>query len=797
VGTNPLVVAAALSAAAVVAQAGILREALSLTGGADLLAGLVLAGWFAGSGLGSALAARLKWGRLSPARLVLLCLAGGGLPLAGLVVLGLGRQVLGTPVGQPASAWRASLLCLGVSLPLAATLAACIPPLLQQLVPGEGGGAAASRPRLLDRLLGAQGLGSLLGGVLLTGLLVTGAGALVAQAVALSIVALAGATWLGRGRVSEPGGRWFAAAMAALVGVAALGGSWWAEGPMRRAQLESLAPGSSLLQAWDAPGGSALLARRAERTTLYLDGLAADGFPDASRDGPRAARLLVQHPQAKRVCLLGAGMTGLTAQLLAAGVPSVVVVLPDHLLAAKLAPHLPQGDAAALAHARVDVVYSDPRRHLASDERDYDLIVVLGRGPGAAANRLYTEELIRLASRRLGPGGVLALELHPRPAAVGGEAGDLAASVWASLGRVLPYRLALPANRVTLLGSRSPDSLSADVDVLDARLEALPGRTGRFSGSNLVWDIPQRSVQQLMVELADRSVLPNTDRRPVANLYRLLHWTQEPRSGGDARGASDHEDGLLRGAARWDPRWAGLVALLLLPALFALRGAGGPRRRARAVLLLGSVAAAALVVQVALLVAYQNLYGALPWMVAGLVASAMVGFAAGGLVGARWQSRWGRLRRPELCGLVLMPLGLAPPVLVVLLGGGAPGWLGAFAFLLAAAATGGVHGLTFALLSPTIRLAAQSRPNGARSSVNMVAQGHDDDSERVGQQRGAGTRHPAQAAGAALAGNYIGAAAGAAVTGTVLLPVLGLDGAAALAVALAGVAAVLGVTLRP
>jgi spermidine synthase len=754
-----------LGAAAVSTQTLLLRELLGLLEGIELVIGFALACWFAAVAAGAALGGRLA-ARPDPRHLGRLLHLGGllalVLPVAQLLLLRLGRLLLDLPPGAAVPAGPGLLLAglallpfpavVGLLFPVGCRLAS--PPVTYPADPTRPAPLTAERPgSVLGRIYVAEAIGALLGGVLCTTVLALQLGGLMAAGVGSGLLALGLALSLAgeRLRLRRHG---LAALLALLLTGLGLAGLSGLERQSQLSRLAALAPGSELVEAFDTPHASMLLTRRDEQLTLYQDGIPTLSFPDPFAQGPLAARLLVQHPHPRRVLLLGGGFTGLASQLLNAGMERVVLVEPDRLLVEKLARHLAPRDATTLADPRVELRFADPRRFLASTDEEFDLLVMLQPAPTTlAVNRFFTREFLLLASRVLAADGVIAFSLDGGPNLLGPETADLAATLWRTLWAVFPDALALPGEQVTLLAAKEQGVLSADIDLLDERLERLPGRTDAFSAPMLAEVAPPGRLRRLLVELWSRDVQQNRDFRPTAPLYSLLLLAKRDRGPARDEDPADPALAFLRSLAQRDRRLpAVFFGLLLLPAALVLRRrlrrGGRPRGAVGLSLLLVGFWSMAL--ELTGLLAFQEQSGALYALLALLVALFMAGLAGGAAAAIRWLVR-GRAGEGTqvlvLLGLALLLLTVGLSPLLRLLGDGV-------ALPVALLVCGLLLGLAGALTGAAFPLLA----------------------EQAGPPRG--PAELARRAGTADLYDHLGAGLGSLLTGSLLLPLFGLTGVA-------------------
>jgi len=316
-----------------------------------------------------------------------------------------------------------------------------------------------------------------------------------------------------------------------------------------------------------------------------------------------------QRPDARKVLLVSGGVTGTAREILR--YPAVTEVTY-----VELDPQIVEAGrrflAENLADTRIKVVATDGRRFVRQTAERFDVVIVAVPDPSTSQlNRFYTAEFFAEVKRALAPGGVLAFELGRYENYVSPELAQMLASAHRTLRESFANVQMIPGGRVFFLAADGPLHLD-----IAARLEQ----------RGLVTQFVNRHYLDAMLapdRLADldRAVAQaaevNTDFNPTLYYYHLRYWLSQFAFRG----------GLLGG---------GLV-ILLAAYLWRLRAV--PQ-----VVFASGFAASAL--EVVLLLGYQMLYGSLYRQVGLVVTVFMAGLAAG----AWWANRsmlWGGVAEPR------------------------------------------------------------------------------------------------------------------------------------------------------
>lgn len=603
-----------------IGQVLLLRELLVLAQGSELKLALGLWCWLLWTGGGSLAGDRLGATRPpAPGRLGgLLALLGVLLPATLLgfrAIPGLGLL----PWGQALPLDTAVLLFLGLLAPFCLAsgyffAAACR--VLAGIIPQ----AAAGRVYYLETLGAALG-------VLLLQLLLLGRFSGLSLGLA-SGAALALAPWVLAAPRSLPLRLAAGAALALLVAA----GVW-------SSSLETLSrswqwPGRRVLAAVDSPYALLSVTREAEQVSFFANNLWQFTDPDPCTAEHQVQLGLLQHPQPRRVLLLGGGVGGAGAEVLKTR--SV-----DRLDYVELDPHLIRlarewlPDARSLAHdPRVRVIYQDARRFLTTTPQRYDVILMALPEPrNAQLNRFYTREFFRLAARRLNPQGVFSFALTGAETGLSPLRAAYLAMADNTLRQAFPQVLAFPGERVRWFAAAPPGTLVAAPQVLVQRLMARRLDLKYVREYYLLSDLSPWRLEYLRRALGQQPVELNTDLSPGCYFYDLALSAAQEGLGGPRLLL------WLKGLPGYAP-WIALGLGLALVGL-AVRRRPGPLYLCQ-VLVMGL---STMALEILVLVLYQIRWGSLYRQLGLLIAAFMVGMAAGSALGTRLGAggRQGRL----------------------------------------------------------------------------------------------------------------------------------------------------------
>ena len=777
-GRSILVAYFVLGAYAVCAQATLLREVQVLVFGSELSWGLVLGFWLAGVAGGAAVGGRVA---RSPGRaLAGLVTSGLAMPLllAGMVVaLRLVRGVLDVAPGEYVSPAATAVVTLLGTAPVSVWVGLAFPSASVLLARGAEDGPG--RARAVGWVYLCESLGALVGGALFSFVLVRqvpvagGVGPAGAMTIALvggAVMALALDALLRR-EVPVGWPRFVPVLVAlALAAVVAAGGARRLDRATVRERWQTFARRLDLVHSCDTPYQNVAIGRLQNQFSLYTNGMVDATWPDHAEAAAHAHLLACQHPDPRRMLVLGGGADGLLKELRRYGPERLDFVTLDRRRLQAMQDHLAEPDRDALQAIGAGVHFADARRFVkraAREGRRYDLVVLAAPEPASTLEaRLYTREFFEQAAAAMADDGVLVFELATPVGYWSEEPAAYAGSILEPLAEVFPDVMLTFGSPMVCFAARRKGVLTADPDVLARRYEARGVASPYFDplwflGATDMLDAEKR--RQVRAALAaHRPAFVNTDARPVAAFYHVRYWlAQSEAAHAGPEAPAEHRADVLGALLHLRLEWvlAAVAAGTVLAAGLGLFGKARGLRRAAVLWSVGTTGFAAMALEIVLLYTFQTLYGYVYSMVGLVIGVFMFGLVVGSLAMNR---RLGRLRAAGRTGPGLPTVAALDLALAVF----AAGLLVGVGLLRRWSADVPVQVVTFALVGVSGLLGGLVFPLAAAVSL---------------REKGSRT---GRAAGAIDAADHLGGCVGALVTGTVLVPVLGLAGACLTVVAM-------------
>ncbi|MCE5264377.1 MAG: hypothetical protein LLG97_12685 [Deltaproteobacteria bacterium] len=521
---------------------------------------------------------------------------------------------------------------LAFPLQMAALLMSLLPAgLLSGLLFRAAAVLHAERGRTLAGAYGIESAGSLAAGMIATFCFRYGVQNL-ALAIACGIVAAVAALFLFRGKGGRTGRT--AAALIVLLLAAVL---YQAPGLDRRMTGWNH-PG--LVTARDSPYGRITATLQAGQLSVFTnDALAYES-------GGTEAELFVhltalQHPDPRRILLLGGGWDGTLRELLQHRPVRIDTVVFDPAALSVLRRYLPADIRASMANPAVRLTRADPRQFLKSSAFAWDLIIVGMPEPASGeTNRFYTREFFAQCAARLHSGGIVALRLPAPENLWTPPATRRTASVYRALASVFPEILVLPGPMTVMTASAA--QLPRLPEVLTDRLQERKLQTRLVSKPYIRYLFANDRFTEIERRLQETEVPENSDIRPVCYPYTVISWLSRffPKLAlADWTGGIE-EKGVWK-AGRWVALGLGIgLALLFLGSRLRPAGQRG---------LLAAVAGfLGIVIESVLILAYQAKEGVLYQEIGLLLAAFMAGLALGSpalrdlILGTGVKKRWAR-----------------------------------------------------------------------------------------------------------------------------------------------------------
>ena len=769
-----------LGISAFMTQLTLMRELVSVFSGNELVFGIVLGNWLLLTGIGSALGKTASRLRNPVSVLIIAQILVALLPIAEVFAL----RCLQDESLQKGLFWGRVWFIRGAEVGVTQTVVSCFILLAPYclitgyllalsclILTSEKGPASIGQVYFLDNV------GDVVGGVLFTLVLVY----LFEHFGILCFPAVLNLVFAGLVSLQFRRPILLATAAAALAALSAVIATCDLEELSTRIQYA----GQHVVYRHNSPYGNLIVTEQAGQYSFIENGVPLFSTHNLEQREETVHYAMAQRPQARRVLLIYGGVSGTAREILKYPVAAVDYVELDPQIIEVARRYVPEN----LDDPRIHVFTTDGRLFVkqaapTQAEQRYDVVIVDVPDPLTfQINRFYTQEFFEEVRRVLAPDGVLAFSLGQYGDYIGPELADLIAVADRTLRQVYDQVLIIPSGKVFFLASNGELTLE-----VAQRLEAAGIKTRWVNRDYLKATLTEDRLADIRRVLSDKAPV-NKDFSPILYYYRLRLWMSQFKV----------RFGLLE---------AGLLVLLLI---YLLRIRPVP-------LAIFTTGFAASALEVVLLVGFQILYGCVYHQVGLIVTMFMLGLGIGSFAMNRMLRRRTRdlaslgsqLRSVPTSGRCTVPgrdlaklvLAIAvyalclPPVLIGLggLGGAAAAVASQVVIPLAALLLAVLVGLEFPLAGQAVLAGTRATSNvqGPRSNFRSpisnpkspIPTSQSPMPDEASRTPGTDFQTVTATAARLYTADYVGAALGALLVSTLLIPVIGVAAVCLLAAGL-------------
>lgn len=472
-------------------------------------------------------------------------------------------------------------------------------------------------------------------------------------------------------------------------------------GPLDRFGYEMkwryLTPDHQLMEVHQSKYGTITIVKRDDQYSFFQSGhlLFSTAGPKTKipaleeEEAGRLAHLsMVQHTNPATILLIGGGLRGTLTEIARYPVERIDYIELDEVLSTVARPYLSRETLETLEDPRVHLLHTDGRLFVKESRESYDMIIIDIPDPSTALlNRYYTKEFFEECEALLNPGGVLVTGALSTPNLRGLAVANRNATIFHTLSSV--FETVIPAGEGFLFffSSNDPGQVSVDVATLQERFLRAEIETPAFSLHHYSTHLQDTQIRRvywilnnhgrspdahlrgpevgplflgtLEEQMEEKNERPpvgdffiNTDTRPIAYYYTLMFW--DALTGTVDRASSSL---LLRVEFFWS------LPLFFIPLILVVlfRRIDRPREgtyhtRFAVLFTTFSTGLSTMVLQVALLFAFQSIYGFVYEIVGLVIAIFMSGLALGAFLSHRFILFKGRIQTLALVQLLMAVL---------------------------------------------------------------------------------------------------------------------------------------------
>lgn len=394
-------------------------------------------------------------------------------------------------------------------------------------------------------------------------------------------------------------------------------------GDLREVSLNLRWRAYDLLTSRNSIYGNITVTRKDTTYSFFNNGLYNFTVPDKLTSESIAHFTLLEHPQPRKVLLIGGGVSGVLKEILKHPVDKVDYVELDPLVITLAKEYLSSSKEYALNDKRVEVRNIDGRLFVRRTSNKYDLIIVNLPEPFTAQiNRFYTVEFFRTARKILREKGILFFGITSSPNYISEEQRNLLVSLNESLKKVFAEAKVIPGYTNYFLACNSKGILTLDYRRLMERLNERKVKAKYVREYYLASELSEERIAYLEGKLQPLpKIMLNYDFRPISYYYDMVLWSTQFRFT------------LGKILKKISPKGIYLTALIIYCLILLpiwLRKASDEVRPVAVLTAVATTGFAEITFQVLTLLSFQIIYGYVYYKLSIILTSFMIGLIFGG-----------------------------------------------------------------------------------------------------------------------------------------------------------------------
>jgi len=479
----------------------------------------------------------------------------------------------------------------------------------------------------IGRVYVLETVGSIAGGLLITFVLIQYFNAFeIAFAISLTnaliSAVLLGPCWKGPW-IQLRKGLWILSAMLALFYAYSILGTVAKE--THSSSIQSQWKGLQAIHYENSIYGNITVTKRGEQYTFF-----ADGIPSITTPVPDIASIedfvhftLLFHEKPESVLILSGGAGGMIHEILKHPVKRVDYVELDPLLLKLVKRFSTPLTQSELSDPRVKVHYTDGRFFLGRTQDRFDIIFIGISAPQELqTNRLFSSEFFSMAKGKINPGGMVVLTLPGSSTYISPELRDLNGCIFDTLKQVYPRVKVIPGDVNLYFASDSDKLATVTAEEMMKRLEKRKLKTSLITRDYIAYRFQERWLKWFDESMEGRKVYINSDFRPLAVFFTLSCWSAL---------FSPYLTGIFKWFEGWSFKMTLVLTLILTLPLLVIFLKNPSSSRYSVPYAIFTSGLADMMFDLAIIFAFQTLYGYLYHQIGLLISVFMVGVALGGL----------------------------------------------------------------------------------------------------------------------------------------------------------------------
>jgi spermidine synthase len=404
-------------------------------------------------------------------------------------------------------------------------------------------------------------------------------------------------------------------------------------GAIHQSSIRSQWRGLNVIHYDNSVYGNITVTKRGEQYTFF-----ADGLPSITTPVPDIASIedfvhfpMLFHEEPESVLILNGGAGGTIHEILKYPVKRVDYVELDPLLL-KLVQEFPTPlTQSELSDNRVKIHSMDGRLFVQRTGDRFDIIFIgLSAPQSLQTNRLFSSEFFSMAKEKMNLNGILVLTLPGSLTYISPELRDLNGCILDTLRKVYRHIRIIPGDANLYLASDSNSLENISSDEISKRFEDRRIQASLMTENYIKYRLSERWLQWFSQSIGGRKSAINSDFHPLAVFFNLSYWNSlfSP---------------YLTKVFKWYEQSSLILTvtiIILLTVLLATLFTRMPRLSIHSIAYsIFTTGLTGMIFSLAIIFAFQTLYGYLYHQIGLLIAIFMLGIASGSFFITRYFDR--------------------------------------------------------------------------------------------------------------------------------------------------------------
>jgi spermidine synthase len=273
--------------------------------------------------------------------------------------------------------------------------------------------------------------------------------------------------------------------------------------------------------------GNITVTKRGEQYTFF-----ADGVPSITTPVPDIASIedfvhfpMLFHEKPESILILNGGAGGMIHEILKYPVKRVDYVELDPILLKLVQEYPTPLTQTELSDKRVKIHYMDGRLFVQRTGGRFDIIFIgLSAPQSLQTNRLFSSEFFSMAKEKMNPNGILVFTLPGSLTYISPELRDLNGCILNTLKNVYRHVRIIPGDVNLYLASDSDLLENISSSEISKRFEEKQIQASLFTRKYIGYRLNERWLQWFSQSMEGRKIAMNSDSHPLAVFFNLSYW---------------------------------------------------------------------------------------------------------------------------------------------------------------------------------------------------------------------------------------------------------------------------------